>query len=100
MLYKHGELLYSGVFALIRDWLRSELAKIRPSDSGTLLEVTKKLYDDHKLHMRMIRDIMLYSVSIAAVENATFRFLHPESHLCSRHLPLRSTLYRIFYCFI
>jgi hypothetical protein len=61
-LYKHGELLYKGVFAVVRDWLRRELRGIRPTDASTLLPSTKRLYDAHKMYMGMIRDILLYTV--------------------------------------
>lgn len=70
-LYKHGELLYKGVFAVVRDWLRRELRGIRPTDGATLLPATKRLYDAHKMYMGMIRDILLYTVSITGSGSAS-----------------------------
>ena len=60
VLHKHGELLFNGVKGAVTEHLSEVAAQIasRP-DEQLLVELTER-WDDHKVTMVMIRDIMMY----------------------------------------
>lgn len=67
MLNKHGELLYSGVCDTISSHLAVERAKVSAQPDELLLPALRAAYEQHTVHMRMIRDILMYMVSCRCV---------------------------------
>lgn len=60
VLNKHGELLYSGVSDTIAAHLAVERAKVSAQPDELLLPALRAAYEQHTVHMRMIRDILMY----------------------------------------
>ena len=62
MLHKYGDLLYKGVRKCVKDRLAVICAEVSSSSDEQLLEVLTQQWEEHKLVMGMIRDILLYMV--------------------------------------
>lgn len=60
VLHKHGELLYQGVERSIVAKLNATSKQVEQATNNKLLEVLVERWDNHKLIMTMIRDILMY----------------------------------------
>jgi cullin 3 len=63
VLHKHGDLLYDGVTACVTQKLVSISKVVHSATVERLLEVIVREWEQHKLIMTMIRDILMYMVS-------------------------------------
>jgi hypothetical protein len=62
VLNKHGELLYDGVSDAVADKLHEMIARVVETHSDLLVVRLVEVWDQHKLIMTMIRDILMYMV--------------------------------------
>jgi len=60
VLHKHGDLLYEGVSDKITSHLVTAVEKLAETQEENLLEAVSKAWNDHKVTMAMIRDILMY----------------------------------------
>lgn len=60
MLHKHGELLYDGVERTIGSKLLKTAQEVEKTTDNQLIEVVVEKWNNHKLTMTMIRDILMY----------------------------------------
>jgi len=60
VLHKHGELLYAGVTESVTEHLRANAARVSSKPDDQLLAELTAQWDDHKITMVMIRDILMY----------------------------------------
>ena len=60
MLHKHGELLYEGVSAVVKDHLTLCLERVVAAPSELLLRELETLWNDHKHDMKMISEVLMY----------------------------------------
>lgn len=62
VLHKYGDILYNGLKAVVDEHLKEVADHVASSvDENFLLELDKA-WNDHKLSMLMIRDILMYMV--------------------------------------
>ncbi len=65
VLHKHGDLLYNGLKETITEHLSKvtgDVVVAYEKDKDSLLAELSKSWDDHKMSMLMIRDILMYMV--------------------------------------
>lgn len=62
VLHKHGELLYEGVAQTINEKLEQTAVLVEKANDETLLRIMVREWDNHKLVMTMIRDVLMYMV--------------------------------------
>ena len=62
MLHKHGELLYEGVVAVVKEHLTTKLEHVAKAQSEVLLQELEALWNDHKHDMSMISSVLMYMV--------------------------------------
>eukprot|EP00303_Exanthemachrysis_gayraliae_P000646 CAMPEP_0206009892 /NCGR_PEP_ID=MMETSP1464-20131121/10557_1 /ASSEMBLY_ACC=CAM_ASM_001124 /TAXON_ID=119497 /ORGANISM="Exanthemachrysis gayraliae, Strain RCC1523" /LENGTH=316 /DNA_ID=CAMNT_0053383497 /DNA_START=43 /DNA_END=989 /DNA_ORIENTATION=+ len=60
VLHKHGDRLYDGLSGAVTSQLQTVAAAVESAPDAAFLEVLIKRWDDHKLSMIMIRDILMY----------------------------------------
>lgn len=60
VLLKHGDLLYSGLRAVVDEHLKEIAAGISISDDANFLPQLNKYWNDHQVSMASIRDILMY----------------------------------------
>lgn len=69
VLHKHGEKLYNGVFTTVTKHLSSIADQVSNAPDETLLVALSRRWDDHKVTMVMIRDILMYMDRTYVVQN-------------------------------
>ena len=69
VLHKHGEKLYNGVYTTVRKHLLSIADEVSDAPDETLLVALARRWDDHKVTMVMIRDILMYMDRTYVVQN-------------------------------
>lgn len=62
VLHKHGDKLYDGLTATVREHLQRMAADVEAANDQEFLETLNRKWSDHKLSMIMIRDILMYMV--------------------------------------
>lgn len=64
VLHKHGDKLYSGLTAVVRDHLEQKIRiDVLHSLHNNFLQTLNESWNDHQTSMVMIRDILMYMVS-------------------------------------
>jgi cullin 3 len=83
VLHKYGELLYNGLKQTVDDHLKEVATHVANAiDESFLLELNKA-WSEHKISMLMIRDILMYMVSL---RNALVKFLiHSQDRVYVAH---------------
>jgi hypothetical protein len=61
---KHGEQLYNGLKEVIRTYLNESYRKIMESNDEIFLNVLNDVWSNYKVSILMIRDILMYMVTI------------------------------------
>ena len=69
VLHKHGNILYSGVTETIAQHLSDVALNVANSTSENLLNALAKAWDDHRITLGMIRDILMYMDRTYVVHN-------------------------------
>ena len=64
VLHKHGDLLYNGVRDTILEHLTETSRPVLQAPDDALLSRLCALWADHRVSMEMIRDILMYLVSV------------------------------------
>lgn len=65
IINKHGERLYSGLRDVVREHLENRVRKdVLESLNNNFLQTLNEAWNDHQTSMVMIRDILMYMVSI------------------------------------
>ena len=82
VLHKHGDLLYAGVTECVTSKLHGISKVVHSATVERLLEVIVREWEQHKLIMTMIRDILMYMVCVLCTTLCTL------CTLC-RQCPLR-----------
>lgn len=59
-IHKHGDMLYNGVVETIRAHLEELVEDIASAPSETLLEILKEAWDQYKLAIGNVKDILMY----------------------------------------
>ena len=59
-IHKHGDMLYNGVIETIRSHLEESVVKIASAPTEALLEVLKEAWDQYKLAIGNVKDILMY----------------------------------------
>ena len=87
VLHKHGELLYEGVTAVIKDHLAARVERgVAKAPNERLLSELEALWSDHKRDMRRICEILMYMV------RARERCMRVSAvHACSACLQVRES---------
>eukprot|EP00741_Cyanophora_paradoxa_P016671 tig00020934_g16100.t1 len=60
VLHKYGEMLYDGLYKTVREQLNTVQVELANCNDDRLLTDLNKKWQDHKLSMTMIRDILMY----------------------------------------
>lgn len=66
VLHKYGELLYNGLREVVNDHLKSIAYNVASAVDENFLSELNKSWNDHKISMLMIRDILMYMVGTSA----------------------------------
>jgi len=74
VLHKQGDKLYRGVEEVIEQRMRQSAAEVAQASDAFLLERLVAAWDDHKLKMSMMRDILMYMVGPDESHNAASAF--------------------------
>ena len=67
VLHKHGDLLYAGVTESVSEHLQLNATRVASEPDDQLLAQLTKQWEDHKITMVMIRDILMYMVRALAL---------------------------------
>ena len=59
-IHKHGDMLYNGVVETIRAHLEESVVTIASAPNETLLEILKEGWDQYKLAIGNVKDILMY----------------------------------------
>jgi cullin 3 len=60
VLHKHGDLLYDGVTDMITSHLTETANQVANAPNDRLLQVVAEAWDEHKITLGMIKDILMY----------------------------------------
>jgi hypothetical protein len=71
VLHKHGDLLYAGVTECVTQKLHTISKVVHSATVERLLEVIVREWEQHKLIMTMIRDILMYMVCCSTSASAS-----------------------------
>lgn len=63
VLHKYGEMLYNGLKQTVEDHLKDIATGVVGANDDNFLQDLNKAWNDHKISMLMIRDILMYMVS-------------------------------------
>ena len=94
VLHKHGEKLYSGLIATLKEHLKGVASKIEATQGVPFLKELKRRWDDHNKSTQMIRDILMVRARLRGVHSPTMRCsrvlcLHPpplDAHATLTHM--------------
>jgi cullin 3 len=64
ILHKYGDRLYHGLKDVMHSRLKELSQKVIDSNDEKFLEVLNDVWNDHKVSTLMIRDILMYMVTI------------------------------------
>jgi len=62
VLHKYGDRLYKGLQQAVDEHLKEVATTVAESNDETFMDALNKAWNDHKISMLMIRDILMYMV--------------------------------------
>ncbi len=63
VLHKYGDRLYKGLQQVVDEHLKEVANDVAAANDDTFMDALNKAWNDHKISMLMIRDILMYMVS-------------------------------------
>ncbi len=64
VLHKYGDRLYKGLQQVVDDHLKGVALEVSAANDDSFMEALNKAWNDHKISMLMIRDILMYMVHV------------------------------------
>jgi cullin 3 len=67
VLHKYGDRLYKGLQQVVDEHLKEVANDVAVANDDTFMDALNKAWNDHKISMLMIRDILMYMVRFPAL---------------------------------
>jgi cullin 3 len=72
VLHKYGDRLYKGLQQVVDEHLKEVANDVAAANDDTFMDALNKAWNDHKISMLMIRDILMYMVSVTPPPQISF----------------------------